>query len=569
MSSLAGALDLVEQEPKNEPPLEDVDMIAQDMFADEGTEEPKVQDEEMQDLFGEGDENVEEIKHNEYVYHIGNSRPVQWFTWTKALQRQHRHHLSMPTGSTHQSGGIERLWSMLRRRRKNSQQSRYSSKPLLQYRTSQCPEAQTRTYVTRSCPCIRSYPFPPVLGNPHAKLRESGFQAVPPRHLHRPRGRGRGCAGGGECAREKYDHQTQGGEHCEVAVGEGRERARREHLCVLALSAIINPAQRRQSNARIVRWSDGTLSLLLGKELFDITQTIDTSGAVPRQAFGPGTQSQPSSQSQSQPQSQGSAGPSKSQGLTYLVAQHKRAEILQSEALITGYMSLRPTGMQSSTHRMLVRAVGQKHTKVARLRMAPDPVMDPEREKMELMKAASRKPRRPRGEGDEGFGTRRRRSGYTRRRTGEEMWSDEDEEEAGYGGGASEDEYGDDSSAKKRRKSEKDDAKKGPGEYQTDDFLVADSDEDADAYGSDDDGAARKRSKRHREARDGEEDELERMEKQMEEERRRRKDSGDGEEDGMDVESEEEDEGGAVRKRTAGGSRKKRAIEMEEEEEEE
>ncbi|EPT01855.1 hypothetical protein FOMPIDRAFT_1161082 [Fomitopsis schrenkii] len=334
-----------------------------------------------------------------------------------------------------------------------------------------------------------------------------------------------------------------------------------------------NGQDRRQSNARIVRWSDGTLSLLLGKELFDITQTIDTSGAVPRKAFGPGTQSQPSSQSQSQSQG-ATAGPSKSQGLTYLVAQHKRAEILQSEALVTGYMSLRPTGMQSSTHRMLVRAVGQKHTKVARLRMAPDPVMDPEREKMELMKAASRKPRRPRGEGDEGFGTRRRRSGYTRRRTGEEMWSDEEEEEdAGYGGGASEDEYGGDLSAKKRRKSEKEDAKKGPGEYQTDDFLVADSDEDADAYGSDEGGATRKRSKRHREERDADEDELERMEKQMEEERRRRKEGGateeDAEEDGMDVESEEEDEGGAVRKRTTGGSRKKRVIEMEEEEEEE
>lgn len=79
MSSLAGALDLIAHEPKNEPPLDDIDMIAQDMFADEATvgEEPKVQDEEMQDLFGEADENVEEIKHNdEYVYLISNSRQL-------------------------------------------------------------------------------------------------------------------------------------------------------------------------------------------------------------------------------------------------------------------------------------------------------------------------------------------------------------------------------------------------------------------------------------------------------------------------------------------------------------
>jgi len=312
--------------------------------------------------------------------------------------------------------------------------------------------------------------------------------------------------------------------------------------------------------------------LLLGKELFDITQNVDTSGAMHRNAFGSGTQSQPLSQSQSQ----STPGPSRSQGLTYLVAQHKRAEILQSEALVTGYMSLRPTGMQSSTHRMLVRAVGQKHTKVARLRMAPDPVMDPERAKMELMKAASRKPRWPRGEGDEGFGGRKRRSGYTRRKTGDEMWSDEEEEEEAAYGGGSEDEYGEEpSSARKRRKGEKEDAKKGPGEYLTDDFLVADSDEDADAYGSDDPSAPKKRTKRkQKEREDDEEDALERIEKQIEDEARRRKREGDatgaspGKEDSMDVESEEEDEGGAVRKRTAGGSRKKRVIEMEEEEEE-
>ena len=128
-----------------------------------------------------------------------------------------------------------------------------------------------------------------------------------------------------------------------------------------------------------MRWSDGSLSLQLGKELFDITQSIDTSGAASRQALGaPGgvtpsqslsavpSLSQSASQSQATPGASGSA--THAQGLTYLVAQHKRAEILQCEAVVTGYMSLRPTGMQSETHRMLVRAVGQKHNKVARLR---------------------------------------------------------------------------------------------------------------------------------------------------------------------------------------------------------
>ena len=74
MSSLAGALDPVEREPKSEPPLDDAPMSADE---DAVGEENKVQDEEMQDLFGEGDENVEEIKHNEYVCCIVHTR-LSW-----------------------------------------------------------------------------------------------------------------------------------------------------------------------------------------------------------------------------------------------------------------------------------------------------------------------------------------------------------------------------------------------------------------------------------------------------------------------------------------------------------
>ncbi|PCH37556.1 Leo1-domain-containing protein [Wolfiporia cocos MD-104 SS10] len=340
---------------------------------------------------------------------------------------------------------------------------------------------------------------------------------------------------------------------------------------------------KRQSNSRIVRWSDGTLSLQLGKELFDITQTIDRSGAVPRQAFGP---------SSSQTPTPTPSAPAKSQGLTYLVAQHKRAEILQCEALITGHMSLRPTGMQSETHRMLVRAVGQKHTKVARLRMAPDPTTDPEREKMEMMRQAARKPRRPRAEDDAlGGGRRRRSAGYTRRRTGDDMWSDDEEEDAVFGGG-SEDEYGEEGAGTsaggrggKRRKTEES-SKKGPGEYQTDDFLVADTDEEDADYGSDDGGSKRKRARKQEEEEDDDDDDddddLEKLEAQIDkreaEERRRRKDSGgagrpekDEDEEGeagMDFESEEEeDDDFNVRRRTTSGARKRRAIGIDEEEE--
>ncbi|KZT63129.1 Leo1-domain-containing protein [Daedalea quercina L-15889] len=524
MSSLAGALDPIRLEPKDEPPLDDVDMTAEGIGAgDDGSEGPKIQDEEMQDLFGEADENVEEVKHIETA-------------------------AATPASSEH-AEALDGISSDERRHRE-----------AMEYAEAEDEEQPAEQILLEATAAIPNIPVPRSSDDNYWVIRMPNFVKVDSKPFH---------------------PDTYIGPEGEDDDAQVAESAREKSMTIkLKVENTVrwrwvkdeNEQDRRQSNARIVRWSDGTLSLLLGKELFDITQTIDTSGAVPRKAFGSGTQSQPLSQSQSQ--SQGTPGSSKSQGLTYLVAQHKRAEILQSEALVTGYMSLRPTGMQSSTHRMLVRAVGQKHTKVARLRMAPDPVMDPEREKMEMMKAASRKPRRPRAEGEDGFSVRKRRSGYTRRKTGEEMWSDEEEDDAVYGGG-SEDEYGEESSsARKRRKGEKEAGKKGPGEYQEDDFLVADSDEDADAYGSDNAGAPRKRTKRRRGEREMDEDDLDRMDKQIEEEERRRRRDGDiaeadiEKEASMDVESEEEDEGGAVRRRTAGGAKKKKVIEMEEEEEE-
>jgi RNA polymerase-associated protein LEO1 len=52
--------------------------------------------------------------------------------------------------------------------------------------------------------------------------------------------------------------------------------------------------------------------------------------------------------------------------------------------------------MQAEIHRKLVRAVGQKHNKVARLRMVPSDLVqrDPDRELAEMAKNAVKKPRK-------------------------------------------------------------------------------------------------------------------------------------------------------------------------------
>jgi RNA polymerase-associated protein LEO1 len=267
----------------------------------------------------------------------------------------------------------------------------------------------------------------------------------------------------------------------------------------------------------------------------------------------------------------------KSQGLTYLVAQHKHSGVLQSEALVTGYMTLTPTGMQSETHRMLVRAVGQKHHKVARLRMAPDPVIDPEREKLELMKQSARKSKK-RADVDDGLGGgRRKRAGSARKsRAAQDVWSDDGDEERHELGTDDEDEDGLGSSKgspPKKRRAGAEESKKGAGEYQEDEFLVPDS-SDEDAGSHEDHGKKRK----HADEGVVEEDLLDKLETQIEEqERRQQKRPGETSQDAdvdteqheMDVESEE-DEAEDFKIRRAGGTsgRKKRAIDFDNDEDE-
>lgn len=316
---------------------------------------------------------------------------------------------------------------------------------------------------------------------------------------------------------------------------------------------------KRQSNGRIIRWSDGSLSLRLGKELFDINQTYETSSSLLGKAAAG---SQPSASQTSPSASQQTPAAPKAQGLTYLVAQHKRSEVLQTEAAITGYMSLRPTGMQSETHRMLVRAVGQKHNKIARLRMAPEPTRDPEREKMELMKLSAKKSKKKTEDGE--FSTRRRRTGHPRKRANTDVWSD-DEEEPDYEGSDADDDMGGSSSVKRRLSQEK---RKGAGEYQEDDFVVADESDEDGEFG----GRASDKKRRHRDEEE-EEDPLDKLDAKIsrfEDERKRKNHDSEGEADeadqDMDVESEEDEEEHRVRK--AGlGARKKRAIAFDEEEE--
>lgn len=219
--------------------------------------------------------------------------------------------------------------------------------------------------------------------------------------------------------------------------------------------------------------------------------------------------------------------------------------------------------MQSETHRKLVRAVGQKHSKISRLRIAADLGADPEKEKAELARLAARKTRRTRQPREDGEGVRRpRRSAGRSRRNTDDMWSDEPEEYEGSEAGSE-----DDLRTRRKAMKRREEVDGGKGDYQTDDFVVADStDEDDDA-----ESPRKNKKRRYDEEEDVGPDELEQMEARLERQEADRKKSrpatpksaskskADDDEADVDVESEEEDDDdmpARVRKSAPGVRRK-------------
>lgn len=298
--------------------------------------------------------------------------------------------------------------------------------------------------------------------------------------------------------------------------------------------------QVRQSNARVVKWSDGSLSLQLGKELYDISPNVNLDPSV-----APTT-------------------PQAGNGLNYLVAQHKRSMVLQAEAPIAGTLGIRPVGMDTDAHRKLVRAVSQKNTRLARIKIDDRaPALDQLQGNAGKKKSAGG-PRRPRDPDAP------RRPRKPRMST---AWSDDEEEDL-IARGDSDDEP---SPAKRRaggaakkKKRAPEDGEEGAGGYKTGGFVVSDSE-------SDEDGSPKK--KKRKADRDASPDELEQMERQIERrEAERKKATGgktattkaapkaapapqptpqrappevsSGGEEEMDIESEEEDDMPQVGRKT-------------------
>ncbi|KDP31332.1 hypothetical protein JCGZ_11708 [Jatropha curcas] len=106
-----------------------------------------------------------------------------------------------------------------------------------------------------------------------------------------------------------------------------------------------------ESNARFVRWSDGSLQLLIGNEVLDISVQDDQHDQ------------------------------------THLFLRHDKS-LLQSQGRILRKMRFMPSSLSSNSHRLLTALVDSRHRKVYKVKNCVTDI-DPEREKEEKERAES------------------------------------------------------------------------------------------------------------------------------------------------------------------------------------
>ena len=138
-------------------------------------------------------------------------------------------------------------------------------------------------------------------------------------------------------------------------------------------------SQVRKSNARLLRWSDGSMSFQLGSDLYDVATSSGTTMARPKDLETkpdlPSSQQQPPS----------TAPPS----VSFLCVAHRGEQVLETEAAIAGQLSLVPTTKANKTHMELVKQVGQQHVRHSRMKILED-VHDADEVKRMLRQAEGR-----------------------------------------------------------------------------------------------------------------------------------------------------------------------------------
>ncbi|GAA99200.1 uncharacterized protein L969DRAFT_16502 [Mixia osmundae IAM 14324] len=169
----------------------------------------------------------------------------------------------------------------------------------------------------------------------------------------------------------------------------------------------------RQSNSRIVRWSDGSLSLQLGTEFYDIRQSLDEAAGKTIDA-------------------QGKLTP---RGMAYVAVEHTADPsnvFIETQAPLAGEMTFLPTSTRGHISRRLAvqsqadkRASAQSQTiSIADIKLDPDREKA-QREAQDLLKAKQKLKEARKAAG----GSRRRRGGFSQRSRNLDAFSDESDED--------------------------------------------------------------------------------------------------------------------------------------------
>ncbi|WWC85983.1 uncharacterized protein L201_000854 [Kwoniella dendrophila CBS 6074] len=322
----------------------------------------------------------------------------------------------------------------------------------------------------------------------------------------------------------------------------------------------------RQSNARMLRWSDGSVSLQLGSDLFDVAPSHGASLSRPEDPKPPlpaGTTKQPEDIVNTV------------SSTTFLSVIAPTETVLVTERSIAGQLSLLPTSMDSKTHLELVKHVGQQHVKHSRMKMLEETQEDEESLQKLLLKAApnrefinikSEKPKsanRKLGRTSSAGGGTGNGRGSGLGRTSSSGSVKRNKFKKSYYSDSSDDNS--DADNQKQSRKLRDRSLGAGGDYDEDDgFVVADSDED-DEYGSSSKKKSKNKSKKRKnkgysddedDEDDGEElDEMEEAERRIEAKERERKkaktSSGNGSSDKkkksrdyVDTDDEDEDQEG-------------------------
>ncbi|KAI8448713.1 Leo1-like protein-domain-containing protein [Phakopsora pachyrhizi] len=187
----------------------------------------------------------------------------------------------------------------------------------------------------------------------------------------------------------------------------------------------------KQSNSRVIRWSDGSQSLQVGSELFDMVYTFDNVQQQNRD-------NDPINQSAQSP------------GLTYLFARQFGPAFSEAQASITGQVSLRPYSLNSLTHRSLVASRGlnksQRQTKTMVVLVDPEiqkSTKELEEAKMlkDLKKQEAKLARQQNRQANFNDSGPRVKGGVRKRRFNAPLLSDEGDPEAGLGADYEEEDY--------------------------------------------------------------------------------------------------------------------------------